>query len=178
MGLQGVSGLESLPTYDTGEKAPMPIKTLTFAAVAATLTLSAIAFAQDTPAVVVDPAIAAMTSDELVAARQAAMKQNGMTLRGAAQLSGADAVAVATTLLQNFTNLPALFKEGSVTDKSKALPAVWENWDDFKGRFDADAATAQLMLAAAMAGDTAGYVAAVDEIGKSCGGCHMTYRAR
>jgi cytochrome c556 len=154
------------------------MKTLVLAALAITLTLSPMAFAQDTPAVVADPAIATMTNDELVAARQAAMEQNGKALRGAAQLTGDDAIAVATTLLQNFTNLPGLFKEGSVTDKSKALPAVWENWDDFKARFDADAASAQLMLAAAVAGDSAAYATAVDEIGHSCGGCHGTYRAR
>ena len=153
----------------------MPMNKLALAAIAATLSLTAIAFAQD---IVVDPAIASMTNDQLVKARQDAMKQNGMTLRGAADLSGADAVAAATVLLQNFTNLPALFKEGSATADSKALPTIWENWDDFKARFDKDAASAQLMLAAATAGDSAAYAAAADEIGKSCGACHSTYRGR
>jgi cytochrome c556 len=156
----------------------MPTKTLILSTLAATLTLSAIAFAEDTPALMVDPAIATMTNDQLVAARQAAMKEDGMLLRGAGDLTGDAAIAAATTLLQNFTNFPVLFKEGSVTDKSKAQPAIWENWDDFKARFDADAAAASVMLAAAVAGDTAAFAAAVEEIGKSCGGCHMTYRAR
>jgi cytochrome c556 len=142
------------------------------------LALTAVAVAQDTPAVVVDPAIATMTNEQLVEARQAAMKQNGMTLRGAADLSGEQAVAAATVVLQNFTNLPELFKEGSITDKSKALPAIWENWEDFRARFDHDAEAAGRMLAAAQSGDTAGYQAAIQEIGESCGACHMTYRAR
>jgi len=34
------------------------------------------------------------------------------------------------------------------------------------------------MLAAAQSGDTAGYTAAIQEIGDSCGACHMTYRSR
>ncbi|MEO7221061.1 MAG: cytochrome c, partial [Devosia sp.] len=140
--------------------------------------LAAVAIAQDTPTVVVDPAIATMTNEQLVEARQAAMKQNGGALRGAADLSGEQAVAVATTLLQNFTNLPDLFKEGSSTDNSKALPAVWANWEDFRARFDHDAEAAARMLAAAQSGDTATYTAAIQEIGDSCGSCHMTYRGR
>src|SRR5690349_4465832 len=123
----------------TPEEAPMPMKSPLILGFALALTAAAVAFAQDTPAVVVDPAIATMTNDQLVEARQAAMKQNGMTLKGAGDLSGDQAVAAATTLLQNFTNLPDLFKEGSITDKSKAQPNIWENWDDFRARFNHDA---------------------------------------
>jgi cytochrome c556 len=156
----------------------MPMKSPLIVGFALALTAGAVALAQDAPAVVVDPAIATMTSDQLVEARQAAMKQNGMTLRGAASLSGPDAVAAATTLLQNFTNLPDLFKEGSATANSHALPAIWENWDDFRARFDHDAEAAAKMLVAAQSGDTATYTASIQEIGDSCGACHMTYRGR
>lgn len=156
----------------------MPMKSPLILGLTLALTVAAIAVAQDTPAVVVDPAIAAMTNEQLVEARQAAMKQNGMALRNAASLTGEEAVAAATTILQNFTNLPALFREGSITDKSKALPAIWENWDDFQARFDHDAELAAGMLAAAQSGDTATYTAAIEEIGQSCGTCHQTYRSR
>ena len=156
----------------------MPLKSPIILGFALALTVAAVAFAQDTPTIVVDPAIATMTNDQLVEGRQAAMKQNGMTLRGAGDLSGEQAVTAATTLLQNFTNLPDLFKEGSITDKSKAQPNIWENWDDFRARFDHDAEAATRMLTAAQSGDTAGYQAAIKEIGDSCGSCHMTYRAR
>src|SRR5690606_27193390 len=148
------------------------------ALVTASLAFGALAIAQDAPAVVVDPAIAGMTNEQLVEARETAMKQNGMALRGADRLSGEQAVAAATVLLQNFTNFPALFREGSIVGQSKALPSIWENWDDFKGRFDHDAEAAARMLAAAQSGDTAAYSVAIREIGESCGGCHMTYRGR
>ena len=154
----------------------MPLKSPLILAFA--LALTAVAVAQDTPAVVVDPAIATMTNDQLVEGRQNAMKQNGMTLKGAGALTGDEAVAAATILLQNFTNLPELFKEGSITDKSKAQPNIWENWDDFRARFDHDAEAATRMIAAAQSGDSAGYQAAIKEIGESCGACHMTYRGR
>ena len=131
--------------------------------------------AQDSP-VVVDPAIETMTVEQLVEGRQAAMKQNGGLLRSAMQATGDDAVAAATTLLQNFTNLPHLFREGSTAPNSKALPQIWENWDDFTGRFDANAVHAQDALAAATAGDTAAYGAALQAIAQSCGACHQIYR--
>lgn len=150
----------------------LPILAATAAALVAIATL---AMAQDNP-VTVDPAIETMTVDQLVEARQAAMKQNGGLLRSAMRATGDDAVAAATTLLQNFTNLPFLFREGSTAANSKALPVIWENWEDFKGRFDADAVHAQEALAAAKAGDAAAYGAALQAIGQSCGACHQTYR--
>ncbi|HZY68820.1 MAG TPA: cytochrome c [Devosia sp.] len=138
---------------------------------------ASVAVAQDTPAVVPDPAIETMTVEQLVKARQDAMRQNGQTLRTVGGLTGEDAVAAATTLLQNFVNFPSLFREGSITPDSRALPAAWENWEDFRSRFDHDAELATAMLAAAQSGDTAAYTAAVEEIGKSCGACHQLYRA-
>lgn len=154
----------------------MPFTKLAFSTFAAVLLLAAHgALAEDAP-VTVDPAIAGMTVDQMVEARQAAMKQDGGILRGAAGLTGDEAVAAARTLLQNFTNFPALFPEGSITDKSNALPIIWENFDDFSAIFAKDAATSQAMLVAAQTGDTAGYTAAVKAIGASCGECHQTYR--
>lgn len=155
----------------------MPMKSPLILAFAAFLGLAAVALAQDTPAVVVDPAIATMTNEQLVAARQDAMEQNGRTLRGAQRLS-AESVAAATSLLQNFTNLPDLFREGSITGKSEALPLIWENWEDFRARFDKNAASSARMLAAAQANDSAAYGAAFKEIVDSCGGCHMMYRGK
>jgi len=156
----------------------MPFRKIAFFALTAALVLSPVAYAQDAPTIVVDPAIATMTLDQVVEARKNGMKQNGMTLRGAAELSGADAVAAATTLLQNFTNMPSLFPEGSITANSKALPAIWENWEEFKAIFDADAESATLMLASAQSGDTAAYTAAIQKIGESCNTCHQKFRGR
>lgn len=133
-------------------------------------------FAQDAT---VDPKIASMSNDELVAARQQAMKDDGKALKAALTgATGQDAVTAAQTLLQNFTNLPALFKEGSATDKSQALPIIWTEFDKFSAIFAGDAANAKLMLAAAQSGDTAGYTAAGKAIGASCGQCHQTYRQK
>jgi cytochrome c556 len=144
-------------------------------AVIATLSVGAV-FAQD---VTVDPKIAGMSNDELVAARQEAMKEDGKALKAAfSGATGQDAIAAAQTLLQNFTDFPALFKEGATNDKSKALPIIWTEFDKFSAIFAGDAAQAKLMLAAAQGGDMAGYTAAAKAIGGSCGECHQTYRQK
>ena len=88
---------------------------LAFAAIAA------VAVAQD---VTVDPAIAALSPADMVLKREELMKSNGGTLRSAGNLSGAEAVAAADTLIYNFTNLPVLFGESTKGIASGALPAA------------------------------------------------------
>jgi cytochrome c556 len=123
-----------------------------------------------------DPAIANMSNDELVAARQAAMKEDGGLLRGAARLEGEAAVEAAGVLLRNFTNFPALFREGSITPKSEALPVIWERWDEFNALFVEGQGLAAAALAAAQAGDTAAYQTAIGGYRQLCGTCHQQFR--
>jgi cytochrome c556 len=157
----------------------MPLSKITAIVSAALLaTLSATAVAQTLPTIVVDPAIATMTNDELVKARQDAMKEDGGILRTAAGLVGDDAVVAATTLLQNFTNFPALFREGSVTPDSHALPIIWQQWDEFEGIFKDAQLGATKMLEAALAQDDLAYGDAVRGLTQVCGECHRTYRGR
>jgi cytochrome c556 len=158
----------------------MPLSKLTAIASAVVLTaaITATAIAQTNPVIVVDPAIATMTNDQLVKARQDAMKEDGGILRGAGGLSGDSAVAAATTLLQNFTNFPALFREGSLTGDSEALPAVWERWDEFTAIFETARLASADMLTAATTGDDALYQASIKTIGGACGTCHQSFRGR
>lgn len=130
-------------------------------------------FAQD--AMTVDPAT--MNPEELVDARQAEMQENGATLGAAADLTGADAVAAADTLIANFTLLPTLFVEGSIVGDSRALPLIWEDKAAFEAIFAKAATAATEMKTAAEAGDATAYAAAVDAVGAVCGECHQTYRA-
>ena len=123
-----------------------------------------------------DPAIETMTNEELVAARKAAMKEDGGLLRNAANLSGADAVAAAETLVKNFTNFPHLFREGSIVGDSDALPVLWEKWDIATGLFAQARMASEAALVAAQANDTAGFLAALQPIGPICGQCHQQFR--
>ena len=142
------------------------------AATALAATFVAGAIAQDTPD------FASMSPEELVEARQAAMKEDGGILRGAGNLSGAEATAAADTLIRNFTNFPAMFREGSIVGDSKALPVIWEKWDEFTAIFATAQKAATDMKVAAEAGDTAAYAAALEGIGATCGQCHQTYRSK
>jgi len=78
----------------------------------------------------------------------------------------------------NADKVAALFPQGSTSDKSRALPAIWEKWDDFKK----DAA--DLKKAAAELADAAGkkdgalVAAKFKSVGGACSSCHKAFRAK
>lgn len=131
-------------------------------------------FADDLPAV--DPAIAAMTADQKVAAREAAMKEDGQILRNALKVGKEEQIKISTKVLQNMVNFPALFADGATNAKSTADPIIWKQFDDFTGLFKQGQATAADMLAAANTEDSAKFQAAFKAIAGLCNDCHKTYR--
>ena len=67
--------------------------------------------------------------------------------------------------------IPA-FETKAMTDKSEALPKIWDNWADFEkasGKFEESAAAFSKAVAS---GDMAAMGAALGDLGKSCKGCH------
>lgn len=124
----------------------------------------------------VDPAIASMSVDQKVEARQKAMKEDGGLLRQAAKATGDDAVKISTTVLQNFVNFPALFADNANNTKSEASSTIWQEFDKFTDIFKAGQQDASKMLAAAKAGDQAAYQDAFKSLGQRCFQCHQTYR--
>lgn len=147
----------------------MTLRTITAFAVVGTLVAGAAAAAvADTP----------MTAEQAVAARQAAMKEDGRALKGSASFTGDKAVAVLEKVKQNYDRLPALFIKDSITGKSIAKPIIWQQFDQFSAIFKKGSAAATQGIAAAKAGDTAGYVAAIKTIAATCDECHSTYREK
>jgi cytochrome c556 len=72
---------------------------------------------------------------------------------------------------------PALYPDDSKTgDKTAALPAIWENKDDFNARFAKLASDSKAAIAATKDLDT--FKAQFTEVTKNCGGCHQTYRKK
>ena len=147
-----------------------------FVAALAMLLLGSMTVFADEALPPVDPAIAAMTADQKVEARQKAMKADGMLLRQARQATGDAAVEAATTVLQNFVNFPALFDGNANNTMSKASSKIWDDFGTFTGIFEAGQKDALAMLAAAKAGDQAGYAAAFKSLGGTCFKCHQSYR--
>jgi cytochrome c556 len=117
------------------------------------------------------------TAEEALALRKALMREDGGILRGAGNLTGDDAVAAMQTLLNNYSHIPDLFPEGSIVGDSKALPTIWENWDDFVAIVETGKTAAASGLAAAQTGDTTGYAAALQSLGATCGACHQQFRS-
>jgi cytochrome c556 len=62
--------------------------------------------------------------------------------------------------------------------KTGALEGIWNSQADFKGKADALAKAAGALTAAAKTGDKAATLKAAADVGKSCGGCHDSYRAK
>jgi len=142
-------------------------KLAAFALATAVAAVATFAFAQD---VTPDPSLASLSPEEMVAKRQAVMKEDGGILKGA------EAVTAAEHLIQNFTNLTVLFPEGSMVGDTGALPVIWEKNADFQAIFATAIASATSMKAAAEAGDAEAYMAAIKATGGFCGQCHQTYR--
>lgn len=148
----------------------MSIKKFSALAIAGLMTLGVVA------AVARDAFVPPATAEEALAARKALMREDGALLRSAGNLSGAEAVAAMQTLLDNYTHIPDLFPEGSIVGDSEALPAIWENWEDFVAIVETGKQAATDGLAAAEAGDATAYAAAVQALGATCGACHQQFR--
>ena len=145
----------------------MSIKKISAMAIAGLLAISAVAaVAQD-----------AFTSEEAVAMRKALMREDGGLVRSAGNLTGAQAVAAMQTLLDNYSHIPTLFPENSIVGDSEALPGIWQNWDTFTAIVETGKTAAAAGLAAAEAGDSAGYAAALKTLGGTCGQCHQQFRS-
>ena len=71
---------------------------------------------------------------------------------------------------------PTLFPPGSGDGETEALPAIWENPEDFAERLDAFSEAANGLRAAAETGGDVG--AATQKLGQACKGCHDSYRQK
>jgi cytochrome c556 len=156
----------------------MRVSRLVLVPTAAIAALMSVAVLADTPPTfTADPAIAAMSADQKVDARQKAMKEDGETLKDNFKATGQTAVTAVNTVEQNFTNFPALFADGATNGKSKALPIIWTEYDKFTALFDKGKTDLEAMRTAALAGDAAGYSKAIRALSAVCSECHKTYRA-
>jgi cytochrome c556 len=70
-----------------------------------------------------------------------------------------------------------LFPKGSLTDKSKAKPEIWEKWGDFEAAAKNMEAKAIEVRDAARAKDQAKVEALMKDFGRqACGTCHTPFR--
>jgi cytochrome c556 len=127
---------------------------------------------------------AVVAQSDPIATRKQLMKDVGaQTKTGAGMAKGeapydqAKAQAILATYVDAATKAPALFPENSKTGgDTAALPAIWQNMGDFKGKFDKFGAEAK--AAQSSVKDLDSFKSAFGGLTKNCGGCHETYRAK
>ncbi|MGH7298914.1 MAG: c-type cytochrome [Candidatus Rokuibacteriota bacterium] len=122
-----------------------------------------------------------MGSGDVVADRQRLMKLNGASwadIQAKAKAGNIAAIAVnAETLALNAEHIPALFPEGSLTEKSKAKPEVWQKWAEFEKAAENMQAEAEKLRDAAKAKNAQLTQDIVKGFGKNaCGTCHTPFR--
>jgi cytochrome c556 len=120
-------------------------------------------------------------SGDIVADRQRVMKLNGATwseLQAKAKAGNMEGVAVsAETLALNAQQIPSLFPAGSMTDKSKAKPEVWQKWPEFEAAAKKMETEAEKLRDAARAKNEQLTQDIVKDFGRNaCGACHTPFR--
>ena len=124
---------------------------------------------------------AKLWSSDVVADRQRLMKLNGASWADAqAKLKAGNAEAVAVnaeTMALIATQIIALFPQGSLTEKSKAKPEIWQKWSEFEEATKNYAMQAEKLRDAARTKDLAATEAVAKDFGRqACGSCHTPFR--
>jgi cytochrome c556 len=122
-----------------------------------------------------------MGSGDIVADRQRLMKLNGASWADVQQKAKAgqiEAIAVnAETMALNSMHIPSMFPAGSLTDKSKAKPEVWQKWAEFEAAAKTMGTEAAKLREAAKAKNADLTQAIVKDFGRNaCGTCHTPFR--
>ena len=120
-------------------------------------------------------------SGDVVADRQALMKNVGANwadIQAKAKAGNIEAIAVnADTLALNAQHVPMLFPSGSLTEKSKAKPEIWQKWDEFTKAAKNLETRSIALRDAAKAKNNAEVEAMLKDFGRTaCGTCHTPFR--
>lgn len=126
-------------------------------------------------------ATASKSPAEYVEDRQKLMKAHGdawKNVQDGAKAGNLQAVATnADAMANNAKQIPALFPEGSMTEKSKAKPEIWQK----KAEFDASAKKMEMesikLRDTARTGNAQATNDMIKDFGRNtCGSCHTPFR--
>ena len=120
-------------------------------------------------------------SGDVVADRQRVMKLQGASwadIQAKAKAGNIEGIAVnAETLALTAQQIPALFPEGSLTEKSKAKPDVWQKWPEFERAAKNLEVQAEKLRDASRAKNEQLTQDLVKDFGRNaCGTCHTPFR--
>ena len=103
------------------------------------------------------------------------MKTLGDMAKGETRFDAEKAAAALATIAKNGELVPEKFKAKEMDPASEALPAIWDNFDDFVEK------TEDMVMATKSVGtisDKAALGAALGQIGGTCKACHRDYREK
>ena len=132
---------------------------------------------------------AAGAADEpanIIKYRQSVMKSVGANITSLAMVAKgeistlANVTANAQAIRAGLAAADTLFPDGTGSEagKTRSLPTVWERADEFAAAMEKSAAAADDMIVAANSGDLGQIQTALGVLGKTCGGCHDTFREK
>ena len=118
---------------------------------------------------------------QVVEERQKLMKQNGdawKNVQDNAKAGNWAAVAAnADTISKNAAQIPSLFPQGSMTDKSKAKPEIWQKWAEFEATAKKMETEAAKLRGIAQTGNAQASNDIIKDFGRNaCGACHTPFR--
>ncbi len=122
-----------------------------------------------------------MGSGDIVADRQRLMKLNGASWADAQakfKAGNIEGIAVnAETMALNSEHIPMLFPEGSLTEKSKAKPEIWQKRPEFESAAKNMGQWAARLRDTARTKDAAATEVVMKDFGRlGCGTCHTPFR--
>jgi len=119
--------------------------------------------------------------EDVIEKRQKLMKSNGADAKAIkAAVEAKDYATIETKakdIMSNGDKILDLFPKGSTSDKSRALPAIWEKWDEFSKNPAKVKKAASELADAAKAKDDAAIPTKVKALGDACGAYHKNFRA-
>ena len=120
-------------------------------------------------------------SGDIVADRQRLMKLHGQIwadIQAKAKANNIEGIEVsAETLAINAQYIPAMCPEGTLTDKSKAKPEVWQKWPEFEAAAKKMETEAMKLRDASKAKNAQLTQDIVKDFGRNaCGACHTPFR--
>lgn len=129
-------------------------------------------------------AIAADPPDKVVAYRKAVMDSLGAHITAISSVVKGDTsyvghiAAHASAMAAVAGMIPDIFPEGSGVGDTRAKPEIWKNRSKFDEAAKNLKVQATKLAEVAPGGDVAAIGAQLGQVGKACGGCHDTFRAK
>ncbi len=128
---------------------------------------------------------ALFAQDDVIEKRKSLMKANSAAVKVIAKaVEEKDYATVeikAKDIVGNMDKVLDLFPKGSISEKSRAHPDIWEKWDEFSKNPGKVRKAAEALSKAAAAKNEAEVNVQVKALGNvregACGNCHKTFRA-